>query len=260
MKKILFITSSVLLLLICFYSWVDARWVGWGGSGSWWGDIIWLAVAWIIYAIYEVRRRRMIKKAKQDLENALKEDSSWDVKWLEKVVSEVFMKYQNAWSEKRLLSVKDYMTNSYYEKARKTLEQDLKWKKNIIKNITIQGLTLMSVRDNPWKDWDMFAMEVSASMIDYTVDENTWNFICSTMTRKKHEWNGKYEKRAMNESSDFKEYYIFIRSNGKWLLNNIKQKFSIVWDIIKLSEKDLRKVLENEKNSDGRNDDVFYKE
>lgn len=200
----------------------------------------------------------MIKKAKQDLEDALKEDSSWDIKWLEKVVEKVFFQYQYAWSDKNLSNVQEYMSKNYYTKANKILEGKLHGKKNILMNIRLEKLTLMSVRDIPWRDWDMFAMEVSATMIDYIVNEKTWKFITSTMEKDKNESSKSYQHRAMNEASDFIEYYIFIRYNWKWLLNNIKQKFSIVWDIIKLSEKDLRKVLDQEQKSDEVNDDMLY--
>lgn len=260
MKKILKIFIFSLLWFFFYYSFVEARAGWWGSSSSWGWDAIWLIVAWIIYAIYEIRRRKMIKKAKADLKKALSWDSSWNLKELEKATTDIFMKYQKAWSDKDLDFVKKYMTKSYYEKAEKKLKisLNLKWNKNILENIKIEELTLMSVRDFPWKNWDMFAMEVSASMIDYTINEKTWEFIESTLRRKKNESDNDYEKRAKREAWPFKEYYIFIRYNEKWLLNNIKQKFSIVWDIIKLKESELLKILEKEKWSNEVNDDMFY--
>ena len=260
MRKWLLLTSIISIIFIAFYSFVDARaWGGWSSSWGGWSPL-WVVIAGLIYAIYEIRRRKMIKKAKQDLENALSWDSTWNLKLLEAVITEVFIKYQKARWEKDLSLVEWYMTKSYYEKANKILEKKLSWKKNILKNINILGLTLMSVRDLPWRDWDMFAMEVSASMIDYTIDENTSKFISSTMIKNKNESRSDYEYRSMNNSSEFKEYYILVRYNWKWLLNNIKEKFSIVWDIIKLKESDLIAVLKKEKESDYVDDSVFYKE
>ncbi len=216
----------------------------------------------------------MIKKAKKDLQKALSTDSTWNLDELKKATENVFMRYQKAWSNKNLESVKDLMTKSYYQKANKILDDKLNKSrkpsffsnydpyeyKNILKDIRIVEMTLMSVRDFPWRDWDMFAMEVSASIIDYTIDEKTWEFISSTLYREKRESQKHYEQRAKTEAGPFKEYYIFIRYNWKWLLNNIKQQFSIVWDIIRLKPSELRKVLEEEKASDDVNDDVFYDE
>ena len=247
----------IFVLFTCSYLLVDARWWGWWWNSGWW-DAIWGVIALLIYAIYEIRRRKMIKKAKADLEKALFWDSTWDLKELEKITKEIFKKYQKARQDKDLTQISDLITKSYIEKATKIMNKKLKWKKNILKDINIHNLTLMSVRDFPWRDWDMFAMEVDASMIDYTLDEKTWNFLNSTLTKWKYESTIDYEKRAKKEWENFKEYYIFIRYNWKWLLNNIKQKFSILWDIIKLRESDLIKVLVKEKENDDVNDDVFY--
>ncbi len=267
-KKIIFF---VILLSWFLYLQADAR-AWWGGSSSWGWDAIGALIALLIYAIYEIRRRKMIEKAKKDLEKALSTDSTWNLEELKRVTENVFFKYQRAWSNKDLLPVKNLMTKSYFEKANKILANRLNKNnklsffksydsykyKNILENIQIHDMTLMSVRDFPWKDWDMFAMEVSASMIDYTIDEETWKFIRSTLRRRKNESDKDYEARAKREAEPFKEYYIFIRYNWKWLLNNVKQQFSIVWDIIKLKESDLIKVLEKERASDDVNDDVFY--
>jgi hypothetical protein len=54
----------------------------------------------------------------------------------------------------------------------------------------------------------------------------------STLRRLKNEKNADYEERAMRVSSSFKEYYIFVRFNNKWILNNIKNEFSIIKDVI----------------------------
>ena len=260
MKKTVRVFTLIILLFISFYGLVDARaWWGWWSS-SWGGDAVWLVIGLLIYAIYEIRRRKMIKKAKKDLENALKEDSSWNIELLKDVVKNIFLKYQKAREEKDLSSVKSEMTKSYYNKAVKILNKKLSWKVNVIKNIRILDLTLMSVRDFAWRDWDMFAMEVSASMIDYTIDEKTWNFIESAMKKNKNDSQSFYEHRAMNSASAFKEYYIFMRYDWKWLLNNIKDKFSIVWDIIRLKESELREVLKKEEESEDVDDSVFYKE
>jgi hypothetical protein len=68
----------------------------------------------------------MLKKAKQDLENALQIDSSWNIELLENVTSETFMKYQDARSKKKLSSMRDDMTKSYYAKATEIMEKKLK--------------------------------------------------------------------------------------------------------------------------------------
>jgi hypothetical protein len=80
------------------------------------------------------------------------------------------------------------------------------------------------------------------------------------MAKENYQTKKSYIKKSMNESSYFTEYYIFIRYNGKWLLNNIKEHFSIIQDVVKLSESDLQKVLENERKSNSVYDNALYKD
>lgn len=257
-QKVLFFMLFFSIFFINF-SEVFAR--AWNSSSSsWWESWIWLIIVWILYAIYEIRRKKLIKKAKADLENALKEDSSWDIEKLKEATRNIFFKYQEAWQEKDLSSVENLMTKDYFKKADYLMKNELFWKKNILKNIKINNLTLMSVKDWFWKDWDMFAMEVNWEMIDYNIDENTWEFVWTTLGRNKNESFESFKYRAMNQSSSFKEYYIFIRYNEVWLLQNIKWQFSIIKDIIWLKEDELKKILEKEKNSDEVDHSELYKD
>lgn len=258
MKKKIIFTLLVITLFFSFYMWVEARAGWWWGSWNNEGSIASAVVFSLYLAIYKIRRMKMIKKAKIDLENALKQDSSWDIEWLKKHVTDIFYQYQNDWQNKSRHNMMKYMTKTYHSKVTEMLYYELADEKNILENIHINSLTLMSVRDNPGKDGDMFAMEVDASMIDYTIWESTWEFISSTLQQEKYEPLEKYKHRAMTQPVEFKEYYIFIRHNGQWLLNNVKQKFSIIWDIIWLPEKKLKNILLQEKNSEFTSDDILY--
>ncbi len=153
--------------------------------------------------------------------------------------------------------MRPYMTDFYYQKARKILAGEAGLK-NIMKNIRINKMELMSVRNYPGKDGDMFAMEIEGSIIDYTIRESDGTFVSSPTYRNKNEDFKNYENRAKTEASSFTEYYIFIRVDNVWKLNNIKSQFSIIKDIIGLPESKLKKILEQEKNSTSINDDVFY--
>jgi len=159
--------------------------------------------------------------------------------------------------EKNLESMRPYMTDFYYQKAQKILAGEAGLK-NIMKNIHIHKMELISVRNYPGKDGDMFAMEIKGSMIDYTIRESDGTFVSSPTYRNKNEDFKNYENRAKTEASSFTEYYIFIRVDNTWKLNNIKSEFSIIRDVIGLSESKLKQILEQEKNSTSVNDDVFY--
>lgn len=137
--------------------------------------------------------------------------------------------------EKNLEPMRPHMTDFYYQKAQKILAGEAGLK-NIMKNIHIDQMQLMSVRNYPGKDGDMFAMEIEGSMIDYTIRESDGSFVSSPVGRNKNEDFKSYENRAKTQSVPFTEYYIFIRVGNVWKLNNIKSQFSIIKDIIGLSE------------------------
>jgi len=209
----------------------------------WWWGLIFLA-----YVIYQIKIRNLIKKAKKDLEKAFKKYPSWNIESLNEITKEVFFNYKSALQKKDLSSIKKYMTNSFYEESKILTENKLIWKINIIKDIKINKLTLVSVKDVYWKSWDMFAMEVSENLIDYTIDENSWKFISSRLRKEKYESRKAYEKRAKTESWDFKEYYIFIRYKWEWLLNNITDKYSLFIDAVRSKNTNLKEILEKRKD------------
>lgn len=255
--RILSIIISIVIIFIFNNNFVLAR-AWWGWSWGWsWGWAIWIVVIWIYYAIMQIRRKKMLSKAKSDLETASVSDNSWNENELKKTVEDNFYRYQQAWTSKNLDSIKKYMTKSYYAQAITNIDK-LAWKTNILKDIKINELNLMSVKDGPWKDWDMFVMEINASMIDYTINDSDWSFIESTMKLDENESQENYINRAMNNPSSFIEYWVFMRLNWYWLIHNIKQTDVIIKDIIWLSENELKNILIKEQNSWEINDSNFY--
>lgn len=201
----------------------------------------------------------MIQKSKNDLENALKKDSSWDIQWLKTHVAHVFHKYYKDLRAKNTINMKSYMTKKCHAKISRYIEYELIWNQRILKNITLKELNFMSVRDHPWKNWDVFTIEVSMSLIDYIIDEKTWKFLESRIpSRSNNESYKHYKERVMTKNTDILEYYVFIRCDNKWLLNNIKPKFSIIWDINWLPESEINKILQQEKNPKFTSDHILY--
>lgn len=103
-EKIIFFIWFFSIFFINF-SEVFAR--AWNSSSSswssWWESWIWLIIVWILYAIYEIRRKKLIKKAKADLENALKEDSSWNLENLKEVTRNIFFQIPRSLAIKRFI-------------------------------------------------------------------------------------------------------------------------------------------------------------
>ena len=249
-------------LFLWTYLWVEVFARAWWGGGSWGsgGDNpLWFVIALLIWAIYAWRRNELLKKAKKDLQEAFSDDSSWEIKKLKDMTSEVFMRYQELRTNKNIDELKNISTKEYFDKASRVFERKLTGKKNILKKMQISQMNMISVRDKFWKDWDMFTMEIIARMIDYTVDENTWEFLSSTLRKRKDESRNAYEARAKREASWFTEYWSFIRYNNTWRLMNISQKMSIVLDVVWLSHLKLLDILKKEWKTQEVDDSVFYK-
>lgn len=218
------------------------------------------AIGLAIYAIIEIRRRKMMKKAKEDLAIAKMKDASWNEDGFKDVVGQTFHRYQEAWSKKDMESVRHLLHVDYFDKAKTLLETELAECTNVIKNQKIESMNLMSVKDVSGKEGDMFVMEVNASMIDYTIETKSGAFVESTLSREKNESDESYRRRAMNEASPFREYWVFQRSSGKWLLWEIHQSVSIVSDVMGRSEAEVMEILAREKASDSTGaDGGFYK-
>jgi predicted lipid-binding transport protein (Tim44 family) len=121
---------------------------------------------------------------------------------------DIFFRVQGAWTRRDLTSVRDYVE---YDVAR-VLEadlQDLKSRQEInrLENISVRNIEL----SEPWYEGDRELVRVrfTASLLDYTVDENT----------------GAVKSGSNTEPVKFDEYWIFAKSQGRssWQLAGIEQ-------------------------------------
>lgn len=161
---------------------------------------------------------------------------------------------------KNLESLGEYLSTDYLDRAKADMADILDGKKNIIKDPKIRSLNLISVKDTEGHEGDMFVMEIIAAMIDYTVSEKTGEFIESTLTQEKNESDASYESRAKREKEEFTEFWTFIRIDGRWQLNDIKQGGVLLSDIgSNPSESELKEILAKEEATEEISDDMFYK-
>ena len=199
------------------------------------------------------------KKAQKNLELAQMNDFTWNESEFKEIVRKVFFLYQDAWMNKDLDSLGEYLSTDYLERAKRDMADILNGNKNIIKNPKISSLNIISVKDADGKEWDMFVMEVNAAMIDYMISESTGEFIESTLSRDKNESDASYHARAKRQKEEFTEFWTFIRIDGKWQLNDIKQWWVLLSDIASdLTESELQEVLKKEESSEEISDEACY--
>ncbi len=247
--KLYLLLSCVLFVLVLFY-WMlvdmDPLYKRHHVQYLNWLALIWFFIAWFVY---DTRRRKMLQKIESRFNESYNSDTSWRLEDLKNHTETVFRACKKARSQKSFEYIKEYLTKDFYEQYQKDVHQELHEKIDIIKDIKIRNIKMVSLRDFPGRDGDMFAMELWSSMIHYTIDEKTQQFISSPVARVNYEPQDKYVSRCMNFPNAYKEYYIFIRHNWKWLLTDVKTKSFIIRDIISYSDTDIQNILKNESYS-----------
>ena len=146
--------------------------------------------------------------------------------------------------------------------ASDTLKTKLSGKINILKEIELYSVELMSVLDIEGQEGDMFVLELKFKLIDYTVDEETGMFIDSPLGRRNKESRERWEKRAQTQQDHVVEYWVFYRYQGTWVLYNIHQVDSFFGDLRHASIAKLKDILAAEKAKSKHapvDDQFFYK-
>jgi hypothetical protein len=205
---------SVFLFGINHY--VMARAGGGESGGSGW---ILKFILFPIVLVYILLLNSKLKKKSQEVKTLTdkisKGDELWNHRHLLSTSRLVFMRVQKAWMERNQDLVKDVITNKIYEKHKaKTDEMIAKGTQNILKDIKISEIVIISVSDYKDNSKDSFSAYINASMIDYTIDEKTSKVISGDDS----------------ESNSFSEIWTFLRENDQWKLDEISQNTS--FDVI----------------------------
>ncbi|CEO06533.1 Tim44 domain-containing protein [Paraclostridium sordellii] len=136
----------------------------------------------------------------------------WSLDNIKKVVETTFFSIQESWTSNTYYNVKDLMTPDLYNKhIAKLNEMTSNYKTNILKDIKINELYLVSASESNYNNPGFIWINVQASMIDYILDIRT-NEVSS----------------GNKNPNSFEEYWKFIYINNKWLLCEILQKDSVI--------------------------------
>jgi hypothetical protein len=116
-------------------------------------------------------RRKRIKKAETRQRQAQARDATWSDDVIEHRVTDVFYSFQKDWSEFNAENMKSYLTPQYHYHISLILGalQQMN-RRNDMKNVSLDKLTLFAVDDSENDERDRFDVEVSASVTDNLVD------------------------------------------------------------------------------------------
>lgn len=137
-----------------------------------------------------------------------RKDFNWDYKEMKKDIKESFYKVGIAWMERDQGLAKDYVSEKLYKKHKmQTGWMIVRNEKNILKRMKLLGATPIALRDNEGTSEDFIWVHIKAKSIDYTINEETNEVIEGNRFKSVY----------------YEEYWKFVRSKDRWILDEIKQ-------------------------------------
>ena len=211
---ILILLSAFLVCDYCFARAGGGGGGGGGGSGSGRWSILGYILAPIIFIysiIMTVVARRKNEKVKKLLGEISKKDAVWNLEYMTASAQQIFYIVQKAWTNRNQDIAREYMSNNIYTKhSKQTDEMVAKGTKNILEEINLDEVLVYSISDFKNDSFDTFSAIMTGSMIDYSID------------KKESIISGSDSK-----SESFKEIWIFIRKDDKWVLDEIKPEANL---------------------------------
>jgi hypothetical protein len=206
--------SCIILMILCVPYDALAR-AGGAGAGGHSSSLLGLILApfFIIYSgILLMRLRHKNKQCRRLLSEISQNDSFWDADQLRTYAEEAFFKLQEAWSKRDQEIARPYMTDRLFSKHKSQTDMMIQNnEKNILSNIDIRDMEIISVEDYEDNDKDSFWMFFCGSMIDYVINDKSSQVL-----------RGSQEK-----AESFKEAWRFIRHSNVWKVDEIKSKITM---------------------------------
>lgn len=148
------------------------------------------------------------RKTKRLMEQLAKVDSSWDNKIFSTRMETIFYTVQEAWAQRNQEIARDCMSQSLYEQYNaKSQWMIIRHEKNILKDMKLLEAMPIDVNDFEGDSHDSIWVYIKARMVDYTIDDRTMQMISGSKS-----------------STRFEEYWKLVKENGRWVLDEIRQK------------------------------------
>lgn len=139
------------------------------------------------------------------LKTAAAADSAWDEKTLTDFAKQIFVRYQDDWSQFKTESMRTYMTPQYhYHAALLMYALRLLGRQNIMSSVEIQEALITNAHDAADNTQDTFTIGITAKAHDQLIEITT-------------------SQSLFADDGTFTEYWTFQRSGTTWLLSSITQ-------------------------------------
>lgn len=175
------------------------------------GTVFTLAFVFSITGRFIIVRIKIMKKTKQSIrviKSLEKYDCNWDYKKIKKDIEEAFRMNNLAWMKRSQDIARDYSSDQLNENHRMKLEwMEVKNQINIMKRHRLLDITPVGVENHNGIDKDVLWVLIRGKAIDYIINEETGEVV-----------NGnKYH------SIKYEEYWRFIKTPERWILDEIRQ-------------------------------------
>lgn len=189
---------------------------GGGGGGGGGGGIVGLILLpfFLLYiGILHYYLRKKNKEARALIDRLERVDADWGFSELKDRIHEVFLKVQDAWMARDQTLAEDCMSEALFRRHKRMTDRMIKYGRvNIMEDIHLLDAKVVEIADYDDDQKDHFWAWIEASMIDYTIDEES----------------GKIIKNSKKENETFTELWRFIRSyEGIWVLDRIDSEVEI---------------------------------
>ena len=166
-----------------------------------------------LYGLFE--RIKPNAEIKKKVSESATKDRMWDEQYLRNGANNIFMHYQQDWSNFSLDNMRAYMTPRYYEHVWLMLqEMRMMNRRNLVKIDNVYTIEITNMRDSDNNGEDRFVAGISADIVDRLVDMH----------------NGNSVMVETNDSID--EFWHFARVGDQWMLDGITPSTASKWVVI----------------------------
>ena len=159
-----------------------------------------------IILVYKSRKAK--RAAKKEMELFAKKDHGWEYSQIQERVRRAYFEIQECWSRQDVSYASEYMSR----KLQAEFSSKLSWmkiqrKENVMRNVRLRSAVLVDACDRPGEEEDYLWYLIHGRMVDYCINLDTGQKV-----------EGSYRP------SSFYEYWKFIKEDGRWVLDEIRQR------------------------------------
>lgn len=147
------------------------------------------------------------------------------------IAKKIFNDFLNAYSVKNLELMKECIHPIYFQKTSTYIEKWLIWMTNVIKDIKLKNMDLIIYKINKIEWTNIFTMDVYADMINYTIQDKTWDIVKAKLIRWSQESDESYKQRVLVTPASIREYWTFIEVEKIWKLYYIEHASYMIRNI-----------------------------